>query len=155
MANRTAPEAIAVHGTDPQRLIDKIIRSRIYESRFWKEECFALTAELLVDKLIELRHIGGCFGGNFKSSDFLCLLLKLLQLQPEKAIIVEFLRNEEHKYMRAVSALYARLVFAAPDVYSYLEPLYYDFRKLRFRNPDGSEFIVFRIQYNNNGCICR
>ena len=26
-------------------------RSRIYDSKYWKENCFALTAELLVDKV--------------------------------------------------------------------------------------------------------
>lgn len=50
MANRTVKDAISIHGTNPQYLIEKIIRSRIYDSKFWKEQCFALTAELLVDK---------------------------------------------------------------------------------------------------------
>lgn len=50
MANRTVKDAKNVHGTNPQYLIEKIIRSRIYDSKFWKEQCFALTAELLVDK---------------------------------------------------------------------------------------------------------
>ena len=52
MANRTVKGANTIKGTNPQFLIEKIIRSRIYESRYWKEECFALTAELLVDKAL-------------------------------------------------------------------------------------------------------
>jgi pre-mRNA-splicing factor 38A len=32
MANRTAPLAGAVHGVDPQSLIEKILRNRIYEN---------------------------------------------------------------------------------------------------------------------------
>ncbi|KAF1742254.1 hypothetical protein MXB_1046 [Myxobolus squamalis] len=138
MANRTVSEAITVKGSNPQNLIEKIIRSRIYESRFWKEECFALTAELLIDKILELKYVGGCFGGNFQSSDFLCLLLKMLQIQPEREIIIEFIRNGEHKYMRALGAIYIRLVFNAQDIYSYLESLYYDYRKLRYKKTDGS-----------------
>ena len=43
MANRTVKDATTVKGTNPQYLIEKITRSRIYESRFWKEQCFALT----------------------------------------------------------------------------------------------------------------
>ena len=43
MANRTAKDAHSVKGTNPQYLVEKIIRSRIYESKFWKEECFALS----------------------------------------------------------------------------------------------------------------
>ncbi|KAF0989536.1 hypothetical protein HZS_6149 [Henneguya salminicola] len=147
MANRTVPEAIAVRGTNPQHLIEKIIRSRIYESRYWKEECFSLTAELLVDKILQLKYIGGCFGGNFKASDFLCLLLKMLQIQPEKEIIIEFIRNEEYKYMRALGAIYIRLVFIAADCYSYLEPLYCDYRKLRFKKSDGQYSIITMDEY--------
>lgn len=45
MANRTVKEAKTIHGTNPQYLIEKIIRTRIYESRYWKEECFALNGE--------------------------------------------------------------------------------------------------------------
>lgn len=44
MANRTVKDARNVHGTNPQYLIEKIIRSRIYDSKYWKEQCFALTA---------------------------------------------------------------------------------------------------------------
>jgi len=54
-------------------------------------------AELLVDKAMELDHIGGTFGGNIKPTPFLCLLLKMLQIQPEKEIIVEFIKNDDYK----------------------------------------------------------
>lgn len=57
--------------------------------------CFA--AALLVDKAMELKYVGGVFGGNIKPSPFLCLVLKMLQIQPEKDIIVEFIRNEDFK----------------------------------------------------------
>ena len=50
MANRTLKDAKSIHGTNPQYLVEKIIRSRIYDSQYWKESCFALTAELMVDK---------------------------------------------------------------------------------------------------------
>jgi pre-mRNA-splicing factor 38A len=43
MANRTTKDAKTIHGTNPQYLIEKIIRTRIYDSRFWKEDCFALS----------------------------------------------------------------------------------------------------------------
>ena len=56
MANRTVKDAVTVKGTNPQYLVEKIIRSRIYDSKYWKENCFALTAELMVDKAMELRY---------------------------------------------------------------------------------------------------
>ncbi|XP_058130599.1 pre-mRNA-splicing factor 38 [Anopheles ziemanni] len=138
MANRTVKDAKNVHGTNPQYLIEKIIRSRIYDSKYWKEQCFALTAELLVDKAMELRFVGGVFGGNIKPTPFLCLTLKMLQIQPEKDIVVEFIKNEEFKYVRALGAFYLRLTGSSLDCYKYLEPLYNDNRKLRKQNRMGA-----------------
>ena len=51
MANRTLKEAVSVKGTNPQYLIEKIIRTRIYDSKYWKEECFALTGNLTDEEL--------------------------------------------------------------------------------------------------------
>ena len=113
MANRTMKYARTVKGTNPQYLVEKIIRTRVYDSRYWKEECFALNgklhlllyahqyifiaAEILVDKAMELDHIGGVFGGNVKPTPFLCLTLKMLQIQPTKDIVVEFIKNPDYK----------------------------------------------------------
>jgi len=144
MANRTVKDAKSVHGTNPQYLIEKIIRSRIYDSKYWKEECFALTAELLVDKAMELRFIGGVYGGNIKTTPFLCLILKMLQIQPEKDIVVEFIKNEEFKYVRALGAFYMRLTGSSLDCYKYLEPLYNDNRKLR-RQSRSSQFEIVHM----------
>lgn len=54
-------------------------------------------AETLVDKAMELDHFGGTFGGNRKATPFMCLTLKMLQIQPEKEIVVEFIKNEDYK----------------------------------------------------------
>ena len=48
MANRTVKDASSIKGTNPQYLIEKIIRTRIYESKYWKEECFALSGNLTI-----------------------------------------------------------------------------------------------------------
>ena len=58
-----------------------------------------LPAETLVDKAMELDHIGGTFGGNRKATPFMCLTLKMLQIQPEKEIVVEFIKNEDYKWV--------------------------------------------------------
>lgn len=142
MANRTVKDAKSIRGTNPQYLIEKIIRSRIYDSKYWKEECFALTAELLVDKAMELRYLGGVHGGFIYPTPFLCLVLKMLQIQPEKDIVVEFIKNEEFKYVRALGAFYMRLTGSSVDCYKYLEPLYNDNRKLRRQNRQGQYELV-------------
>ncbi|KAM9093772.1 pre-mRNA-splicing factor 38A-like [Sarcophilus harrisii] len=142
MANRTVKNAHHIHGTNPQFLVEKIIRTRIYESKYWKEECFGLTAELVVDRATELRFVGGVFGPNIQPTPFLCLTLKMLQIQPEKDIVIEFIKNEDFKYVRMLGALYMRLTGTAMDCYNYLEPLYNDNRKSRIQNRNGDfEFI--------------
>ncbi|KAK9905941.1 hypothetical protein WJX75_009262 [Coccomyxa subellipsoidea] len=138
MANRTDPDARSVHGTNPQNLVEKILRMKIYSSMYWKEHCFALTAESLVDKAVDLKFVGGTFGGQRAPTQFMCLMLKLLQLQPEKEIIVEFIKNEDYKYVRILGAFYLRLVGRPLEVYQYLEPLYNDYRKVRLRLADGN-----------------
>ena len=50
------------------------------------------------------------FGGNIKPTPFLCLVLKMLQIQPEKDIVIEFIKNEDFKYVRALGAYYLRFV---------------------------------------------
>ncbi|KAK0404204.1 hypothetical protein QR680_017340 [Steinernema hermaphroditum] len=122
MANRTVKEAATVKGTNPQYLVEKIIRTRIYDSLYWKEQCFGLSAEDLVDKGLDLRYVGGVFSGNVKPTPFLCLCLKMLQLQPEKDIAVEFIRQEDSNSV---------------EIYKYLEPLYNDYRRMRFMNKQG------------------
>jgi pre-mRNA-splicing factor 38A len=70
-----------------------------------------------VDKAMELKSVGGIYGGNVKPTPFLCLILKMLQIQPEKDIIIEFIRNEDFKYVRALGAFYMRLTASSADVY--------------------------------------
>jgi pre-mRNA-splicing factor 38A len=53
-------------------------------------------AETLIDPAIKLLSIGGVYG-NQKPTEFLCLLLKLLQIQPEKEILLEYLQADEFK----------------------------------------------------------
>lgn len=148
MANTTVRGALAIHGQNPQYLVETVIRNRIYDSMYWKEHCFALTAETLIDKAIELRSIGGVYG-NQKPTEFICLLLKLLQIQPEKEILVEYLRADEFKYLRALAAIYIRMTFRAVEVYDLLEPLLKDFRKLRMRSMAGYT-LTFMDEYVDN-----
>eukprot|EP00026_Physarum_polycephalum_P009423 Phypoly_transcript_09546.p2 GENE.Phypoly_transcript_09546~~Phypoly_transcript_09546.p2 ORF type:complete len:213 (-),score=52.47 Phypoly_transcript_09546:695-1333(-) len=137
MSNRTDPLALSVHGTNPQNLIEKILRMRIYANAYWKEKCFGLTAATLVDRAMELDMYGGTYGGNKKPSKFMCLILKMLQIQPEKEIVVEFIKNEEYRYVRVLGAFYLRLVGRPMDIYNYLEPLYNDFRRIRVKTDKG------------------
>ena len=138
MSNRTIKGALAVHGSDPQILIEKISRERIYASVYWKEKCFGLTAESILDRALELTSVGGSYGAQQKPTELLCLLLKLLQLQPSEEIVLEYIGADEHKYLKLLGALYYRFVFPSAKVYKILEPLLTDFRRIRVRQRDGT-----------------
>jgi pre-mRNA-splicing factor 38A len=96
-----------------------------------------LIAELLVDEAMSLEHIGGVYGGNIKPCPFLCLVLKMLQIQPTKDIIIEFIKNPDYKYVRILGAIYLRIIGTAAECYKYLEPLYNDYRKIKYKNRQG------------------
>ncbi|WWC96100.1 hypothetical protein V866_002967 [Kwoniella sp. B9012] len=142
MANSTLRGAKSIHGGNPQYLIEKVIRARIYDSLYWKEQCFALTAESIIDKAIALKSIGGVTDRN-TPTPFISLTLKLLQLQPEKEILIEYLLAEEFKYLRALAAFYIRLTFRSMDIYEILEPLMKDYRKLRVAHSGGYSLTYF------------
>ena len=159
MANVTDPLARAVHGTDPQNLLEYITRQKIYDSRYWKEECFGLNAVNVVEKAASLKTIGGCYGPNRKPTHFLCLLLKLLQIQPDDSIIEEILvvDTDSHvfKYVRALASMYLRLTGRPKDIYELLEPLYNNYSKLRVRTSNDwnllpmDEFIDCLLTHDN------
>ena len=65
---------------------------------------------LAVDVAADLEAVGGTYGGNNKATPFLCLVLKMLQIQPEKSIVIEFIKQDHYKYVRALGAFYLRLV---------------------------------------------
>ena len=130
--------------------MERITRDKVYAMTYWKEKCFAVSAEALVDLAVELRACGGIYGGNNRATEFLCLTLKLLQIQPEKEIILEFIKNEDHKYVRLLGAFYMRLVGKPTDVYQYLEPLLNDYRKVRYRSKDGKYVLTHVDEFVNN-----
>jgi pre-mRNA-splicing factor 38A len=127
----------SVRRSNPHELVEKIVRMRIFESAYWKEHCFGLTAELLVDKATSLTYYGGVCSANNKPTPFLCLIMKMLQLRPEMEIVREFIQIEEYKYVRVLGAFYLRLVGTPVDIYTYLEPLYSDYSKIAFQTRTG------------------
>ena len=137
MANVTDPLARNIHGTNPQNLIEYITRQKIYDSQYWKEECFGLNAVDIAAKAAQLRAVGGSYGGNSKPTRFLCLILKMLQIQPDEDIVDELINNEDFKYVRALGAFYLRLTGRPAEIYEKLEPLYNDYRPIRRRDLNG------------------
>ncbi|KAI9812753.1 MAG: hypothetical protein M1827_004509 [Pycnora praestabilis] len=127
-----------IRGQNPALLFEKAVRDRITESYYWKEQCFALNAATLCDRAVELTFVGGTYGQQ-KPTPWLCLAFKLLQLGPEREVVLELLGpgGEEWKYLRALAAFYVRLTFEPADVHRTLEPYLEDSRKLKRRKNDG------------------
>ncbi|WFC99332.1 hypothetical protein MYAM1_002076 [Malassezia yamatoensis] len=146
MANTTVRGAQTVHGTNPQFLIERVVRARIYDSMYWKQDCFALNATSLLDKAVDLEYVGGTYG-MLRPSPFLCLVCKLLQIQPEREIVLEYLAASDLKYLRALAAMYIRMTFSSIDVYELLEPLLNDYHKLRYRDTAGNFSLTFIDQF--------
>jgi pre-mRNA-splicing factor 38A len=170
-----------IRGQNPALLFEKGVRERITESYYWKEQCFGLNAATLCDRAADLKFIGGTTGITGKPTPFLCLAFKLLQLVPEKSIILEYLnfrgdeedeqeeregqngdavKKEENgtdagsedtrkedlnaagrlgsfKYLRCLAAFYIRLAWEPVEIYTTLEPLLTDYRKIKRRLKDG------------------
>jgi pre-mRNA-splicing factor 38A len=136
MANLTDPLIRSIQGSDPQNVMEYIVRQKIYDTRYWKEECFGLSAADVLEKAAaQLRCIGGSYGANAQPTKFLCLTLKLLQLQPDMELIQQqFIQQNHFKYLKALGAFYLRLTGRPQQIYQWLEPLYQDYSKLRYRH---------------------
>jgi len=129
-----------IRGDNPLKLFEKPVRDRIVDSYYWKEQCFGLNAATLLDRAVELTFIGGTYGVAQKPTPFLCLAFKLLQITPDKEIIMFYLEQggEEFKYLRALAAFYIRLAWEKDEeVYRTLEPYLSDMRKLKRRMREG------------------
>ena len=135
-----------IHDQNPAHLLEKAVRDRIVDSYYWKEQCFAINEATLCDRAVDMTFIGGTYGQQ-KPTPFLCLTLKLLQLMPERNIVLEYLHQDEFKYLSALAAFYVRLTFDSKDVYTTLEPLLADYRKLRRRTRDGGYALTYLDQF--------
>lgn len=116
---------------------------------YTKEKLFALDAESLIDRAFELKYIGGTYGsGITKPSKFICLLLKMLQMQPSDAIVLELIKNRDYRYIRALGVLYFRMTcHDAVKIYTTLEPLLADYRRLAMRQTDGKLVTLHMDEY--------
>lgn len=68
----------------------------------------------------------------------------MLQIAPEKDIVLELINNGDFKYIRALGLMYLRITGSPAEIYSKLEEFYSDFRKLRFRE-HGGKFVISHV----------
>lgn len=146
---KTVISAKYIHGIDPQRLVEKIIRERIYESQYFKEQCNTLSVEDVIELGQRLTHIGGIFS-NIKPVPFICLLQKLLQIQPNfdrlRSLLID---DTSSKYLVALILLYSRITLNSLDAYILIEPYLSDFRRIRTRSSSGLYCISTMDQFTD------
>eukprot|EP00127_Corallochytrium_limacisporum_P004140 Clim_evm85s157 gene=Clim_evmTU85s157 len=123
--------------------IDRVLRQRILVSVYFKEKCYGLNAATLCDRAVELDCYGGVWNATGAPTAFLCLLERLIQLEPELGIIEEYIRQAEFKYLRILGALYLRIVGTPVQVFTGIEPLLQDWRKVRFIEPNGKYVVTY------------
>ena len=121
-----------------QSIVDQIVRSRIYSNIYWKEQLAGVNAEEIIDRMIGVKYVGGTYGGNRKPTKFLCIILKLLQMAPDKKIVFTLIENENYKYIRLIGLFYLRLTGQPEEVYTACEKFLVDYRKVIVREHDGS-----------------
>ena len=121
--------------------VELILRNRVFNSYYWKEKCFGLTSETIIDKILELKYIGGMNHSSNQPTDFICLFIKLLQLNPSEEIIEEYLSDPDLKYLRALTALFIRFAYPPSKIYTKLEKLYCDYKKLVILKSKGYAII--------------
>ena len=121
--------------------VELILRNRVFNSYYWKEKCFGLTSETIIDKILELKYIGGMNHSSNQPTDFICLFIKLLQLNPSEEIIDEYLSEPDLKYLRALTALFIRFAYPPVKIYTKLEKLYCDYKKLVILKSKGYAII--------------
>jgi len=131
-------------------LLEQITRTKVYNCNYWKEKCFSLTSDSLLDRVFEIQYIGGIIPTTNQPTDFLCLLVKLLQLNPKEEIINLYLDDISNKYLRALTVFYIRLTFPPIKIYTLLENLYSDYSKLRMINNKGKFEIIHMDEFIDN-----
>ena len=129
----------SIRGVAPQHLIDTATRHSIYQSVYWNQYCFGLNLVTLIDRVPNLKGVGGVYGMFREPSNFICLFLKLLELEPSKDVIYFILNTKswQMKHLRLMAALYVRFVFPPEEVYIILEDQLTYYFKIAVLREDG------------------
>lgn len=114
--------------------MNAILRQRVEESLYYKQHCFGLNAASLLDLSIKITSVGVYDNG--KPSVFACLLIKLMEIQPSKEIIMFYITQHRFKYLKLLALLYHRLIYK--DFNYLLEIINEDYRKIRISNNEFS-----------------
>ncbi len=140
-----------IHGVNPVLLIEKILRERILYSLYWQQPCVTLNLMTLLDEVVFNVKLIGTYSdaGKVRPTRFICIILRLLQIQPTFDIIAYLLQQNDFKYLQAIAALYVRITMNSIDIYKNLEPLLSNYCRLRIYE-SGKSYIIHMDEYIDN-----
>lgn len=137
----------AVRGRAPQHLLDPKTRHKIYNSVYWMQYCFGVNLVTFVDRAQMLQGVGGLYGPLKLPCNFLCLFLKLLELEPSHQAILYMLNCKcwQMKHLQLLAAFYVRFTFPCEQVYLNLEPMLQQYNQIAIMKTNGWELSYFDL----------
>lgn len=126
-----------VHGLNRVLLMEKILREKVLDSQYWHVKASQLQFYGLLKECV--LHVG-CVGtyensAKTKTTKFVALLLRLLQLAEIPKDVVEWLvvGDHGHVYLSVLFMVYVRLVFEdSAEIWKLLERKYNEYDKVRY-----------------------
>ena len=136
--------------------IPHLAREKVFACRYWKERCFGINAESLVERVSEdVDSVGILYGGFNRPTPLFCLLVKLFQIKPDKDTLEAYISlsdgapndqidsSQDLRYLRVLAAIFVRLTLPTSALcYNWIEGLLADGRKVAIVQPDGTTGIL-------------
>lgn len=147
-------DARKVHGQNPAALVPKILRERVLDSLYWKLTAQGLDLYGLIDECVENVCLVGTYADSTRTrpTHFVCLLFRLIHIGPSLDI-VEWLMGGAYKYLRALAAVYYRIMCEDnARVWLQLEHRLLDTARIRIVEP-GSNVTIVHMDHFVDGLL--
>jgi pre-mRNA-splicing factor 38A len=120
-----------------------VLRKRIQRNQFWVDKCADASFLDVVSLAADLEYIEGFIGEAGRPTPFVCLLLRLMQLQPTGELLDEMIRQDKLKYLKFIAITLVRLVEEDPTiVHAALDVGLAQYTSLRVRTESGEVSVM-------------
>jgi pre-mRNA-splicing factor 38A len=121
--------------------LGEVLRKRIQRSSYWLGRCADASFLDVIGLAADLDYVEGMRGEAelAQPTPFVCLLQRLVQLDPPPELLDELIRQDDLKYVRLLAIVFVRLTVEDPVVvHAALDVGLGDYRTLRLREPLGA-----------------
>lgn len=112
-------------------IIETIVRNRIKDSIFYKQYLFLTNEQTILPIIINQVHCLAGLDSNNRPSNFLCCLLRLLEINPSREIINLFLSYPQFKYLTCLTLMFIRLTRSPVEIYTLFDTYNANYSKIR------------------------